>query len=391
MSHRTRRLSMLALVVFCCLGGVLMPASSWAIKGFRGDVLAFVDTEVTNISIFNESYNIRLELAVTLELEDNDPTPPHVIARLEVTAPNGVVYDMLNASFNNVEFFPPDTIVMLVPLFDANGDNLPDIPTGDYDFVLETGGKTFRATKAIQNVARLETPIRRLPAGNAQVTTTTPLFRWFPVYGAVAYRVRIHRLRQNFVDPARLVTEPQSVIEDAALFTSPYLANTSFTLPPGVLSPGRVYFWDVEALDARTLGQADNRTRRNGQSGSDVLARFFLAGPYAEIRAASLSIDRGERQRATIRIANTANTGVKVIVQAWLGLPSGKVQPLKLAGVTGPRTLRGNRVSDLEIYNESFTNADPVGTYAIGVRLLDPVTGDHLGNETIQRFEYTGR
>jgi hypothetical protein len=178
-------------------------------------------------------------------------------------------------------------------------------------------------------------------------------------------------------------------MEDATLFTSPYLTTTTFQVPPGVLSPGRAYFWDVEVLDGPSLAQADNRTRRNGR---DVLASFSVPGPYAEIRPSTdLTINTGQRQRATIRIANTANRAIQVIVQAWIGLPTGDVQPLKLAGVTGARTLAAGVVSDVLLYNKLFASTDPVGTYALGVRLLDPITGDHLGNENVQRFVFTGR
>ena len=391
MPHCARYFFATFSILLFVLGFVLTPAPSWAIKGFRGDVIALVDTEVTFLSIFSESFTIRLDFFVTLELENGDPTPPQGIAVLEVTDPNGIVYNIINSNAFNAttEFLPPDSFHLSVPFFnDTDGDFLPDIPVGDYKFHLKTtGGAEFFATKKLQNVTRLETPVRLAPVANARVTTT-PTFKWRKVPGAVAYRVRIRRSRQGFIDPLKSTTEPLLSTEDANLFTSADLTGVAFKLPAGVLSPGRTYYWDVEALNGPSLGEADNRTRRNGR---DVLAPFSVLGPYAEMRLAFAEIKKGQRQKTTVRIANTAGTAVKVIVQAWLSLPTGVVQALTQSGVTGPRTLGAGLVSDLVVYNKLFGATDPVGTYAIGVRLLDPITGDHLGNEVVQQFVFTGQ
>jgi hypothetical protein len=362
------------------LGIVLTPTPSWALSGFRS-LLVFADTNGTSPTT--------LEIVLLLELEDGDLTPPQGLAALEVTDPNGTVHDLLNSQVNaTATYFPPDGFVLFVSFPDGNGDGLPDIPTGEYVArVQTTAGAEFFASKMLRSVTRLNIPTRLAPAANAQVTTT-PTFEWQTVPGGVAYRVRIFRARQSFTDPVVSPTAPRLSIDDATVFDSPDLASTSFTLPPGVLSPGRAYYWDVRVIDALVLAEADNRTRNDGR---DARSAFSVLGPYADIRRALSVVNIGDRQRATIRMANTTTTDVEVRVRAWLGLPTGEIRPLGRPGVTGLQTIGAGVVRDLPLWEKRFRATDPVGTYAIGVQLLDPTTGHRIGDEDVGQFVFTGQ
>ena len=294
---------------------------------------------------------------------------------LEVTDPQGTVYNLLNAPAN---FIPPTLFTLFV--------NATPIPLGDYVFhVRTTSGAEFLATKKLSKVAPLAMPPGLAPANNA-VVTTLPTFQWGTVPGGVAYRVRIRSSRQNaFFTPTPPPMAPNLLIDLPILFTSPYLPGTSFTLPPGVLSPGRAYYWYVEVIDAASLQAADNRTRNDGR---DALSAFFVLGPYAEIHLNQSTLTIGDVLRASLRVVNTATTPTRVGLKIWVGLPTGTVIPV---ATVPDATLPPSRTVVVPFLNVPFLATFPRGTYSIGVQLYDPDTGHRIGADfpTVNQFTFT--
>jgi hypothetical protein len=361
------------ILLLAGLGLLGLATPSWALSGFRR-VVAY-----TNAC---DEHMPSLHLWVDLALEDGDPMPPQGLAALEVTGPDGTVYDMLNSEATNSTYYPAYGIWRGVSFPDDDGDGVPDIPLGDYVFRLETSsGEVFTESDTLPPIPSLAAPTRLTPEWGARLTTLTPTFTWEAVAGAGSYQVRIYSSdRWGFIDPQRSRTAPRLNTANNRVAYSPNVAGTSFTLPPGVLSPGRTYYWRVYAFDAPPGATWHHRVYTCDR------IPFSVAGPYGEVKFAQGIVATGETQRAAVRLVNTAARPVTVLLRTWLGLPTGQVHRFR------PRRLKlaASTVRVLEVYEHTFQNADPVGAYVVGVQLLDPKTGHRIGNERVSSFTYTG-
>ncbi len=121
----------------------------------------------------------------------------------------------------------------------------PPVYEGDYTFaVTDPDGNTATVvdTLVVNTLPPLNTA-SFTPRGNQTTADTSPTLNWDPVEGALHYRVRIHDA----------VTE--STVHRG------YTGETTYTVPPGILSPNTQYAYRIDARDAHFSFDIDNNFR----------------------------------------------------------------------------------------------------------------------------------
>jgi hypothetical protein len=306
---------------------------------------------------------------------------PRLFADLNVEIPGGNV----PVNVQSVTVTTPTGSTFTVPLqrqdlvaeteyfLDLTSAGVSGFPLGTYTFtVTDTAGGTKTATDALASATALAAPasvnisgLVPVPSANGTVyeldlgATPTPTVSWAPVAGAQNYRLRI---RNGF--------------GDANLYQSDTLdgSTTSMTVPAGVLVPGRRHYARVEAYDnVNALPTANAR----GQTTIEFVTQgpeIFLSFPQ--------SYTAGQTLTARVRAYHTGASAVRVNVQAWQGNPDGTVsQLLTLPNVTIPSGVNGDYYNG-PFYSYTFTGAEPNGRYVIGMRLIDPGTGETIAVAT---------
>ena len=145
---------------------------------------------------------------------------------------------------------------------------------------LNADGNTAEYTPSGSNFTPPKYPYMSMVARMNLVTDTTPTFTWDPVPGANRYKVRIFSYNNN-----RTVWNG-------------YAGNTtSYTVPPGVLSPDAYYRYRIEARDAHNPLNVDNNSKSPTSSNDNY--RFYTGStgavaPYIEFDHAGVQVWNNE-------------------------------------------------------------------------------------------------
>ncbi len=270
-------------------------------------------------------------------LDDPEGQVPLTIQSVVFTGPDGRTF---NLPYN-------------YPNLDFRGQYFLDagspILTGTYMLaVTDTRGNTVTATDTLGSVPLLSPPNVTFPQTEQILTTTTPNFQWGPVAGAGSMDIDIHPL------------DIFATYGDT-LYTSQLLPGTAtqFTLPPGVLTPGRRYFVRVRAYDST-----------NGLGGANIRALtqvpFSVAGPSVSLFLNQTAFRAGQTLTLGAAFRNDG-AALAVNVKLWGGLPSGPVKILDIDDVpiapTPPDV--STVVNDLLVY--TFTGSEPPGNYFVRI------------------------
>jgi hypothetical protein len=306
---------------------------------------------------------------------------PHLFADLNVEIPGGnvplnvqgVTVTTPTGSTFTVPLQRQDLVVENEYFLDLTSAGVAGFPLGTYTFtVTDTAGGTKTVTDAIDSAAPLAAPasismsgLLSVPSANGTINeidlgaTPRPTISWAAVPGALNYRLQI---RNGF--------------NDQPLF-SRFTGNgttTSMTLPAGVFVPGRRHYVRVEAHD-----------NVNGLPASNARGKLTVEGVTQGpeiILSFGSTFTAGQTLTANVRAYNSGASSVKVNVQAWQGGPDGTVTALlTLPNVTIPSGVSGDYYNGA-FYAHTFTGAEPNGTYVVGMRLIDPDTGETVAVTT---------
>lgn len=283
-------------------------------------------------------------LGVDVQVDDPDGQVPLTIQSVMVTGPDGRTFDLTN--------------LFRYPNLNFRGGYFPDlgtpVPTGTYRVdVTDIQGNTVTATDVLNPFPSLLPANVTSPGPEQILTTTTPTFHWDPIVSAGSVRVLIRNADQGHTS-------------GDGLYTGPFLSSlsgppTQFTLPAGVLEPGRRYALRLEAFDTSTgLPTANIRaaTHRN----------FSVAGPNVSLFLNQSTFHLGQ----TLKLgANIRNDGapVKVGLKFWAGVPT-IPDPVELADVDVdlPSTAPDVSIVANDLVVLTFTTVFPAGDYVFGMR-----------------------
>jgi len=306
---------------------------------------------------------------------------PRLVSDLTVEIPGGNV----PVNVQSVTVTTPTGSTFTIPLsrtdlvaeteyfLDLTSAGVSGFPLGTYTFtVTDTAGGTMTATDALTSATALAAPasltvsgLVPVPSANGAINeldlgaTPMPTISWAPVAGAQNYRLRI---RNGF--------------GDVALYQWDTLngSTTSMTVPAGVLVPGRRHYARVEAFDSGNVLPTANAR-------GVTTVEFVTQGPEISLSFPQ-SYTAGQTLTANVRAYNTGASAIRVNVQAWQGNPDGTVaQLLTLPNLTIPSGVNGDYYNGA-FYSYTFTGAEPNGRYVIGMRLIDPSTGETIAVAT---------
>jgi len=295
-------------------------------------------------------------LNLSVQVDDPDGQVPLTIQSVVVTKPDSSTVDLTNTyRYPNLGFRGEYFLDAGTP-----------VPTGTYTVtVTDTQGNTVTAVDALNAFPSLLPANVTFPQPEQILTTTTPTFKWDPIVGAGSVRVRV----QN-ADGFQTSGD--------GLYTGLFLPGTAtqFTLPTGVLEPGRRYALRLEAFDTSTgLPTANIR--------ATSFRNFSVAGPNVSLSLNQSSFKTGD----TLRLrANIRNDGapVKVDVQLWAGVPTFP-DPVELIDleVTLPSTAPDVSLVANDIFVLTFASTFPPGTYVLGIRFSADKTEGIMAQSTV--------
>lgn len=114
------------------------------------------------------------------------------------------------------------------------------------------------------------------------------------------------------------------------------------------------------------------------QDGQYSLDDIYFGGPCVPsvgLTANSVLLQPGDRLVAQAEVANVCAFPIEVEEKAWGVLPNGAALPLQDSHTT--ETLAPGSSRTIPLVDRVF-DTEPAGTYTLGVRLLDPVTGEEI-------------
>lgn len=279
-------------------------------------------------------------LNLVAQLDDPDGRVPLTIASAVVTGPGGQTYN-LAYNYPNLEFRGQYHL-----------DAGTTIPTGTYTIrVTDTQGNVVTATDTLGTVPPLSPATVTLPQSEQILTTTTPTFQWNAVSGAAAIDIRIIN--------ADIFSTYGDTLYSSTLRPG---TTTQFTMPGGILAPGRRYLLRVLAYDSSGgLGLANIR--------ATTQVPFSVAGPSVAMSLNKRAFVTGDPLLLSVFYRND---GASITVEAELfaGLPGGpaaiRLMEVDLPLGTTPPDVSTTLVSNLPLY--TFTGSEPAGNYVL--RLL---------------------
>jgi hypothetical protein len=182
------------------------------------------------------------------------------------------------------------------------------------------------------------------PGSEQIVTTTTPTINWTPAPGAGSQRVAI-RHADGF-----------SVFGDS-VYTRPVLPGDAaeFTLPAGVLTPGRRYVVELQGYDvpSRILAQTNTRAVRRRP--------FSVAGPNVGLFLNQGTFTTGDTLSVGLSVRNDGPP-VTVDVRVWAGPPSApSVLVFDFPGVELPTTPPNVSTVFSGVITHVFSGDEPAG------------------------------
>ena len=282
-------------------------------------------------------------LILAAGIDDPDGTVPSSLASVMVTGPLGTVFD-LTARYN----FPDlDTVGLAGVSTYSLGTGLTTFPTGTYVFsATDVNGCTTTSNFVLSPFPTLGTLTITSPALEEVVNTITPTVTWSPVTNAVNYRVRIE-------DAPTLRTRGQ------LLYTSTRSTATVFTIPKGILTPGRRYALRIEALDTNSTGPVAFNAR------SVTTRAFSVAGPKVGVAVNKRVLTSADTLTLTFRFRNLATTNLDSSLVIWLSVPGQGVFSLIDQEVVLPANFdSGNLVLSIPV------NGLPLGEWAAGALVV---------------------
>lgn len=318
-------------------------------------------------------------------VDTNGSNPAHLVAQVEVEVPGGIV----PVNIQTVSVAVPGGGTFTMPferrdlgpaigyLVDLTSAGVVGFPAGTYTFsVTDTSSGVSTATDTLASTTGLAAPasisisgVLAVPpdAGPVNllniVATPSPTVSWAAVTGAAVYRVLVRESFGQFSIFSRY-TSSGSI--------------TSMVLPAGIMVPGRRYIVRVEAFDVSTAFSCSPtpctsaELNARGRLQIEVVTEgleLFLTFPTGKYSA-------GQTLTVTTRINNPGPT-VSVDARAWIGLPTGQVIPvLEVEELTIPSSLTGDFYNGSIGFSYTFTGSEPPGIYVVGLRFIDPATGE---------------
>jgi len=288
-------------------------------------------------------------LFLSVQVDDPDGQAPTTIQSVIVTGPDARTYDLTS------RFSHPNLGFRGQYFFDAGSP----VQTGSYTVaVTDTQGNTTTATDSLGVFNAIAPASVIYPASEELIDTITPTLLWEPVLGAAGIRVRIHN------------ADEFSPIGGDGLYASPVLLGlaTQFTLPAGVIDPGRRYAVRVEAYDdaGASLPAASIR--------ASAFQPFSVAGPTVSLFLNQSIYKPGHTLHLRLNLRNNG-TPRPVDMTLLVGNPDGTAVRIPL----GSMEIASTSPDVSQILNEylvyTFTGDEPTGMYLVGIRLTSPDTG----------------
>jgi hypothetical protein len=288
-------------------------------------------------------------LFLDVQVDDPDGQVPATIQSVIVTGPDERTYDLTS------RFSHPNLTFRGEYFFDAGSP----VQTGSYTVaVTDTQGNTTTLTDPLTAFNAIAPASVIYPSNEEPIDTTTPTVLWEPVLGAAGIRVRICN------------ADEFNTSGGDCLYTSPVLDgfSTQFTLPAGVVDPGRRYALRVEAYDAlgASLPAASFR--------ASTFQPFSVAGPNVGLFLNQGLYKPGQTLHLGLNVRNNGDPR-PVDVTLWVGHPDGTTGKIPLGSMeiasTSPDVTKV--MNDYLVY--TFTGDEPTGVYLVGIRLTSPDTG----------------
>jgi hypothetical protein len=287
-------------------------------------------------------------LFLDVQVDDPDGQVPTTIQSVIITGPDGRTYDLTS------RFWHPNLTFRGEYFFDAGSP----VQTGSYTVaVTDTQGNTTTGTDPLTVFNAIAPASVIYPSSEELIDTTTPTLLWEPVLGAAGIRVSIcnaDKFNTNGGD---------------CLYSSPVLAGlaTQFTLPAGVLDPGRRYALRVEAYDdiGASLPAASFR--------ASAFQPFSVAGPNVSLFLNQSTYRPGQTLHLGLNVRNNGAPR-PVDVTLLVGHPDGTAGKIPLGSMeiasTSPDVSKV--LNDYLVY--TFTGDEPTGVYLVGIRFTSPDT-----------------
>lgn len=334
-----RRIGHMGLLVVMLSAGLLWTAQPVGAAGTPPIVRSF-----TAVALHAEG-STEPRLHITVTVDDPDGQVPLTIQSVIATGPDGRTFDLTNRyGYPDLGFRGGYFPVLGTP-----------VPTGTYTLTVTDkdgniatcpNGQPGPCTDDLNAFPSLLPPNITFPNHEQILTTTTPTFTWSPV--ANAGSIRVHICSANCVN---------------GLYTGPFLSGTAtqFTLPTGVLEPGRRYALRLDAFDTSTGSPTANIVARNTRN-------FSVAGPNV-----SLSLNKRDFRTGdllTLR-GNFRNDGLptKFDLQLWVGLPTGGIEKLLDLDDLELPSIPGDVSLSVDIFKDVPLSGLPEGHYVFGIRL----------------------
>jgi hypothetical protein len=288
-------------------------------------------------------------LFLDLQVDDPDGQVPTTIQSVIVTGPDERTYDLTS------RFSHPNLTFRGEYFFDAGSP----VQTGSYTVaVTDTQGNTTTVTDRLTVFNAIAPASVVYPSGEEPIDTTAPTLLWEPALGAAGIRVRICN------------ADEFNTAGGDCLYTSPVLAGvaTQFTLPAGVVDPGRRYALRLEAYDdiGASLPAASFR--------ASTFQPFSVAGPNVGLFLNQSTYRPGQTLHLGLNVRNNGAPRL-VDVTLWVGRPDGAAVKIPLGNMeiasTSPDVTKV--MNDYLVY--TFTGDEPTGMYLVGIRLTSPDTG----------------
>jgi hypothetical protein len=296
-------------------------------------------------------------LFLDVQVDDPDGQVPTTIQSVIVTGPDGRTYDLTS------RFWHPNLTFRGEYFFDAGSP----VQTGSYTVaVTDTQGNTTSMTDPLAVLSAIAPASVIYPASEELIDTTTPTLLWEPVLGAAGMRVSICN------------ADKFSTNGGDCLYGSPVLAGlaTQFTVPAGVLDPGRRYAVRVEAYDdaGASLPLASFR--------ASAFQPFSVAGPNVSLFLNQTTYRPGDTLHLGLSMRNNGSPR-PVDVTLFVGHPDGTAGKIPLGNVEIESTSSdaSKVLNDYLVY--TVTGDEPPGMYLLGIRLSSPDTGQIIAQSAV--------
>lgn len=365
------RVRRIVLGTLAALALALAGTSAWALGPGAPPSIKFAAVEV----VTTDDGSPRLWASVEVEIPGG--SVPLNVSSVTVAVPGGGTFTM-----------PPDRNDLVAErsyFLDLTSAGVSGFPAGTYTFtVTDTAGGSSTATDNLGSTGGLATSTSLAVSGAVQVaaqpgappvyllnlaTNPTPTISWTPAPGALNQRVRI-----------------RGGWQDLDLF-SRFTGNAtiaSMTLPAGVMVSGRRYLVRLDSYDNVNASGCSipQLTCQDSNARSRRRIEVITQGPEIFLTFGSGTYGVGQTLNVTTRVYNTGPP-VTVNAMAWIGLPAGGViNILDTDNLVIPTNVAGDFYNGTIGFSYTFNGTEPSGKYVVGLRLMDPDTGETVALAT---------